>query len=34
MIRNIPFIDAIAALISSLVIIRWSVGLLKDPGML
>ena len=32
MIWNIPFIDTIAALISSLVIIRWSVGLLKDSG--
>ncbi|MCK5345379.1 MAG: cation transporter, partial [Candidatus Heimdallarchaeota archaeon] len=32
MIWNIPFIDAIAALISSLVIIRWSIGLLKDSG--
>jgi cation diffusion facilitator family transporter len=30
MIWNIPFIDTIAALISSLIIIRWSVGLLKD----
>jgi cation diffusion facilitator family transporter len=32
MIWDIPFIDAIAAIISSLVIIRWSVGLLKDSG--
>lgn len=32
MIWNIPFIDTIAALISSLVIIRWSIGLLKDSG--
>lgn len=32
MIWEIPFIDAIAAIISSLVIIRWSVGLLKDSG--
>ena len=32
MIWDIPFIDTIAALISSLVIIRWSVGLLKDSG--
>ena len=32
MIWNIPFVDAIAALISSLVIIRWSIGLLKDSG--
>jgi len=32
MIWNIPFIDTIAALISSFVIIRWSFGLLKDSG--
>jgi cation diffusion facilitator family transporter len=32
MIWNIPFIDAIAALISSFVIIKWSIGLLKDSG--
>jgi len=32
MIWNIPFIDTVAALISSLVIIRWSIGLLKDSG--
>jgi cation diffusion facilitator family transporter len=32
MIWDIPFIDAVAAIISSLVIIRWSVGLLKDSG--
>ncbi len=32
MIWNIPFIDTIAAIISSLVIIKWSVGLLKDSG--
>jgi cation diffusion facilitator family transporter len=32
MIWNIPFIDTIAALISSLVIVRWSIGLLKDSG--
>jgi cation diffusion facilitator family transporter len=32
MIWDIPFIDTIAALISSLVIIRWSAGLLKDSG--
>lgn len=32
MIWEIPFIDTIAALISSLVIIKWSVGLLKDSG--
>ena len=29
---DIPFIDTIAALISSLVIIKWSIGLLKDSG--
>jgi len=32
MIWNIPFIDTIAALISSFVIIKWSIGLLKDSG--
>ena len=32
MIWDIPFIDAIAAIISSLVIIKWSIGLLKDSG--
>ena len=32
MIWNIPFIDTIAAIISSFVIIKWSVGLLKDSG--
>jgi cation diffusion facilitator family transporter len=32
MIWNIPFIDTIAAMVSSVVIIRWSVGLLKDSG--
>jgi cation diffusion facilitator family transporter len=32
MIWDIPFIDTIAALLSSLVIIKWSVGLLKDSG--
>jgi cation diffusion facilitator family transporter len=32
MIWKIPFIDTIAALISSLVIIKWSAGLLKDSG--
>ena len=32
MIWDLPFIDAIAAIISSLVIIRWSVGLLRDSG--
>jgi cation diffusion facilitator family transporter len=32
MIWNIPFIDTIAAIISSFVIIKWSIGLLKDSG--
>ncbi|MBZ0241872.1 MAG: cation diffusion facilitator family transporter, partial [Bacteroidales bacterium] len=32
MIWDIPFIDTIAALISSFVIIKWSAGLLKDSG--
>jgi cation diffusion facilitator family transporter len=31
-IWDIPFVDAIAAILSSLVIIRWSVGLLKESG--
>ncbi len=29
---DIPFIDTIAAVVSSLVIVKWSVGLLKDSG--
>lgn len=33
MLWNIPFVDPLAALVSSLVIIRWSVRLLKDSGM-
>ena len=32
LIWDIPFMDTIAALLSSLVIIKWSVGLLKDSG--
>jgi cation diffusion facilitator family transporter len=32
MIWDIPFIDNIAAIISSLVIIKWSIGLIKDSG--
>ncbi|HUS86028.1 MAG TPA: cation diffusion facilitator family transporter [Bacteroidales bacterium] len=32
MIWKIAYIDTVAAIISSLVIIRWSVGLLKDSG--
>ena len=31
-IWDIPFIDSIAAIISSMVIIRWSIGLLKGSG--
>jgi cobalt-zinc-cadmium efflux system protein len=31
-IWNIPFIDTMAALLSSLIIIKWSAGLLKDSG--
>ncbi len=32
MIWKLPYIDAIAALVSSAVIIKWSLGLLKDSG--
>lgn len=32
MIWDIPFIDTIAAIISSIIIIKWSVRLLKDSG--
>lgn len=32
MIWNIAWLDALGAIISSLVIIKWSVGLLKDSG--
>ena len=32
MVWDIPFIDTIAALVSSVVIIKWSVELLKDSG--
>jgi cation diffusion facilitator family transporter len=32
MVWNIPFIDTIAAVISSFVIIKWSIGLLRDSG--
>jgi len=32
MVWNIPFIDTIAAIVSSFVIIRWSIGLLKGSG--
>lgn len=29
---DIPFVDTVAAIISSLVIVKWSLGLLKDSG--
>ena len=32
MIWELPYVDAIAALISSAVIIKWSLGLLRDSG--
>ena len=32
MIWDIPFIDSVAAIASSIVIIKWSIGLLKDSG--
>ena len=32
MIWNIVWFDAVAAILSSLIIIRWSVGLLRDSG--
>jgi len=32
MVWGLPYIDAIAALISSAVIIKWSLGLLRDSG--
>jgi cation diffusion facilitator family transporter len=32
MIWNITYIDTVAALVSSMVIIKWAVGLLKDSG--
>ena len=32
MIWDIPFIDTIAAILSSLVIVKWSIGLLRDSG--
>jgi cation diffusion facilitator family transporter len=32
LIWDIPFVDTVAALISSGVIIKWSIGLLKDSG--
>ncbi len=33
MIWNLIFVDAIAAIISSFVIIKWSIGLLKESGL-
>ncbi|MDZ7635526.1 MAG: cation diffusion facilitator family transporter [Bacteroidales bacterium] len=32
MVWGLPYVDAIAALISSAVIIKWSLGLLRDSG--
>ena len=32
MIWELPYVDAVAALVSSAVIIKWSLGLLKDSG--
>jgi cation diffusion facilitator family transporter len=32
MLWGLPYVDAIAALISSVVIIKWSLGLLRDSG--
>ena len=32
MVWDIPFVDTIAAIMSSIIIIRWSIGLLKDSG--
>lgn len=32
MLWNVPFIDSIAAIISAIVIIKWSIGLLKNTG--
>lgn len=32
MIWNIPWLDALGGIISSIVIIKWSLGLLKDSG--
>ena len=32
MIWDIPFVDTIAAFVSSAIIIKWSIGLLKDSG--
>ncbi len=32
MLWGLPYVDAIAALVSSVVIIKWSLGLLRDSG--
>lgn len=32
LIWNVPYIDTIAAVISSIIIIKWSIGLLRDSG--
>ena len=32
MIWDLPFVDTIAAIIGAMVIIKWSIGLLKDSG--
>ena len=32
MVWDIPYVDTIAALISSIIIIRWAIGLLRDAG--
>lgn len=32
MVWDIPFVDSVAAIISSMVIVKWSVGLLKSSG--
>jgi len=32
MIWDIPFVDSVAAIVSSLVIVRWSTGLLRNSG--
>jgi Co/Zn/Cd efflux system component len=32
MIWDITYVDTIAAIVSSLVIIKWAIGLLKESG--
>ena len=32
MIWDLPFIDAIIAILSAMVVIKWSIGILKDSG--